>query len=358
MKPILAALILTVTLSPRVGAQDIRSKVGPTPTNSINNIIDPDKSVYGMQWGAGEDEFIGIFGPPTGYIRISPSETAMIYGKDHAFIFAASKLSGVRITGSLLDQALSKPMVTRTPFDGIRWQLQNGIRVQMNLADVKKIVGSSLRTEYGSIHNQYFNSDKARIDLNFAHHSGEGEKDEAYRLHGVYIRLGAPASEQTPMAPTRPLQSGIPEATQPCTEEVAKWWEEVRTALKDVVDAARRGDRRAPAAKEKYSRLLLEGEAKSYRIPFEDRPFIILYFARPAYTEQARRNKTSGTVRVRFELRSDGAIGAGMTIINGLADGLDDEAIRAMNQTIFLPSVKDGKFVTTWTTAEADFNLR
>lgn len=67
MKPILDIVVLTVAISLNVGAQDVRSKVGPASGTSLTNIIDPDNSVYGAQWGSSEDEFISKFGQPTGY---------------------------------------------------------------------------------------------------------------------------------------------------------------------------------------------------------------------------------------------------------------------------------------------------
>lgn len=218
MKPILAILVLTVAVSLDVGAQDVRSKVGPPSRTSITNIIDPDKSVYGAQWGSGEDEFINTFGYPTGYIRLNGAETAMIYGRSHAFIFTASKLSGVRIyNSSVLDWKLSQALLTLTPFDGMKWQLSNGIRREMNLADVKKILGNSLRDDHPGRYQIYFNSDKARIEIDFSHVTNEGEKDEAYKVFGIYIRqasLPSSALRKTPVL-VKPLQAPTPEATQP-----------------------------------------------------------------------------------------------------------------------------------------------
>src|SRR5438309_2949078 len=127
MKLILGILVLTFSVSLDVGAQDVRSKVGPSSTPSGTNIIDPEKSVYGALWGCTEDEFISKFGHPTGYIRLNDSETVMIYGKEQAFIFTSAKLSGVRITYSVFDGKLSQAQQTRTPFDAINWQLSNGV---------------------------------------------------------------------------------------------------------------------------------------------------------------------------------------------------------------------------------------
>src|SRR6185436_7696088 len=62
-------------------------------------------------------------------------------------------------------------------------------------------------------------------------------------------------------------------------------------------------------AREKYERLLTEGQVKSRRAPIEDSPTVVLYTGFPDYSEQARKNKIQGRVSMRVEFRSDGAIG-------------------------------------------------
>lgn len=387
MKPILAVLVLTISLSLDVGAQDVRSKVGPPSAPSGSYIIDPEKSVYGAQWGCTEDEFISKFGNPTGYIRLSDSETVMIYGKGQAFIFTSAKLSGVRITYSVFDLNLSQALQTRTPFDNIGWQLSNGVRKDMNLAEVKKILGEnlkSLRTQ-----SYYYISNKTRIDFDFAYFPREGDKDEAYKIHGLYIRPATSVS--APMAPVSasPPESPIPRATRPCTAEVAAWWQAVRTAAKEIIDARRREnqaqtawyyahppgsrtdqERGLPkkeldkleadiaAAVERYGQALAEGQAKSYRAPIEDRAKpLVLYVGAPRYTEQARKNKVQGKVNMEAEFRSDGKIGD-VKVVSGLKDGLDEQAVKATRETLFLPGVKDGMFVTVSMPLWVEFNLR
>jgi TonB family protein len=388
MKPLLAILVLTVTVSLKVEAQDVRSKVGPTSETSLTNIIDPDKSAYGAQWGSSEDEFINKFGYPTGYVKLNGVETVMLYGKNHAFIFTTSKLSGVRITNFVLDWKLSQAQLTQTPFDGIRWQLSNGIRLEMNLAEVKKILGESLKTDR---YQRYFNSDKAHIEIDFYRLSSEGEKDEAYKLSGIYIRQGTSVAVQQSPVSARPSAALIPGATRPCTAETATWWQAVRTAVKEIVDAKTRKNQAMMAwyqahlpgssnwpgqnnglpkkeldkleadiatAVEKYRQVLVEGQVKSYRAPIEDsaRP-VFIFIGAPRYTEQARKNKINGMVSVQAEFRSDGTIGE-VKVVSGLKDGLDEQAIKAIRETIFLPSVKDGMFVTIWTPLQVEFNLR
>lgn len=387
MKPILAVLVLTISLSLDVGAQDVRSKVGPPSANSGSNIIDPEKSIYGAQWGCTEDEFISKFGNATGYIRLSDSETVMIYGKEQAFIFTSAKLSGVRITYSVFDGNVSQALQTRTPVDNIRWQLSNGVRKDMNLAEVKKILGDSLK----SIRSQpyYYISNKTRIELDFAYFPGEGDNDEAYKIHGLYIRPASSVS--APMAPVsaRSPESPIRQATRPCTPEVAAWWQAVRTAAKEILEAKHRenqaqnarfrthppgstaGQEHGPTKKEldkleadiataveRYGQALAEGQAKSYRAPIEDATHpLVLYVGAPRYTELARKNKVQGKVNMQAEFRSDGKIGE-VKVVSGLKDGLDEQAVKATRETLFLPGVKDGMFVTLWMPLYVEFNLR
>jgi TonB family protein len=358
MKPFLTILVLTVSVSLDVRAQDVRSKVGPTSETSFTNIIDPDRSLYGAQWGISEDEFISRFGNPTGYIRLNGADTAMLYGKNHAFIFTASKMSGVRISSTVLDWKLTQALLTPTPLDGIKWQLSNGIRLEMNLAEVKKLLGDNLKTDR---YQRYFNSDKARIEIDFYRLSSEGEKDEAYKLSGIYIRQATSGASQKAPVSARPYQPRIPEATQPCTAEVAKWWQEVRAAAIQVLTSQQRNPLNADieAARMKYTGLLQEGQAKAYKPPVEDiaRPVVLYMGSPPGYTKQARENKIKGRINLKVESLADGTVGE-VRIISGLGYGMDEVAIKAVREMVFLPAVKDGVFTTVWTSAYLEFDSR
>jgi TonB family protein len=359
MKLILAILLLTVSVSLNVGAQDVRSKVGPTSETSFTNIIDPDRSIYGAQWGTSEDEFIKKFGQPIGYIRLNGTDTVMLYGKEHAFTFTASKLSGVLITKIVFNWHLTQTALTRTAFDDIKWQLSNGIRKDMNLADVKKILGNRLKTDDHS--QRYFNTDKARVEIEFVRLTGEGEKDEAHRVFGVYIQQAtAGAAPKAPVS-ARPFEPRIPEATRPCAPEVAKWWQEVRAAAIEVWNSHQRtqlnADKEAPRMK--YAGLLREGQAKAYKPPVEDmaRPVVLYMGGPPAFSKQARENNIKGRINLQIQSLADGTVGE-VKVISGLGYGLDEAAIKAVREMIFLPAVKDGEFTTAWTPVYLDFGSR
>src|ERR1051326_5787446 len=135
-------LVTLVMLASRAyGADDVRSKVmDGGPGKRLSTQINPDKSIYGIPCGTTEDDFIAKHGKPMGYLRLKGTETAMLYGKSHAFIFEDGKLAGIRIRHSILDRKLASNIFVLSPFDGTSWRLSNGIENEMSLTDVKKIV--------------------------------------------------------------------------------------------------------------------------------------------------------------------------------------------------------------------------
>ncbi|MFY9608613.1 MAG: energy transducer TonB [Blastocatellia bacterium] len=84
---------------------------------------------------------------------------------------------------------------------------------------------------------------------------------------------------------------------------------------------------------------------------------VALNLPRPNYTEEARKNKIQGTVRARVLVGSDGLVKQ-VTIVRGLPEGLNEEAIRAAFQIRFRPATRSGRTVPYWTTLEVDFNIR
>ncbi len=78
---------------------------------------------------------------------------------------------------------------------------------------------------------------------------------------------------------------------------------------------------------------------------------------RPNYTEEARKNKVSGTARVYVLVGSDGSAKQ-VRVIRGLTDGLNEEAIRAAMQMRFRPAIRNGHAVDYWVTVDIEFNLR
>jgi TonB family protein len=85
---------------------------------------------------------------------------------------------------------------------------------------------------------------------------------------------------------------------------------------------------------------------------------VLLNSPHPLYTEEARRNKVQGVVRVRVFVDANGAVRE-VVVTRGLPDGLSEQAVRAAYQMRFRPAVKDGRHVSYWLgNVEIEFNLR
>ncbi len=186
----LIALILNATAAS--AADDIRSKVGGPSRATFRGLeIDPDAHIYGVPFGASEDDFIKAHGKPDGYMRLNHEHTALLYGRSHAFVFEDGKLMAVRITSQILDWKLANELQDWSPFDNRDWRLSSGVFMGMNLKEIRNKLGDKLaKSELG---HHYYRTAKARVELDFAQYRDRGDGDEAYTLHGIYVRQGAPA---------------------------------------------------------------------------------------------------------------------------------------------------------------------
>jgi protein TonB len=91
--------------------------------------------------------------------------------------------------------------------------------------------------------------------------------------------------------------------------------------------------------------------------PVDERP-VLLNQPRPLFTEEARKNKVQGVVRVRILVDTNGAVRE-VVLMRGLPDGLNEQAIRAAYQMRFRPAIKNGHPVSYWLgNVEIEFNLR
>jgi Gram-negative bacterial TonB protein C-terminal len=137
----------------------------------------------------------------------------------------------------------------------------------------------------------------------------------------------------------------IPEATEPCTAEESEWWNQLRNAHGDILIGYKKRKENAIAeAKAKFFQLLYEGQLKSYRVPLQDRPPLILVHGKPGSTFLAQKHHTRGTVELAVEFQANGSVGD-IRVISRLEDGLTDSAIDAQRQAVFLPAIRNRAFV-------------
>ncbi|MBD0369209.1 MAG: TonB family protein [Pyrinomonadaceae bacterium] len=77
----------------------------------------------------------------------------------------------------------------------------------------------------------------------------------------------------------------------------------------------------------------------------------------PGYTEEARRNRVQGTVRLYILFGTDGSVKK-VKIIKGLSHGLTEEAARATFRLKASPAMNDGQAIEYWIAGKLDFTIR
>ncbi len=82
----------------------------------------------------------------------------------------------------------------------------------------------------------------------------------------------------------------------------------------------------------------------------------ILFHPSPQYTQEAKQLRIQGEVVLEVRFGADGTIQV-IRVVHGLGHGLDQQAIRAAEQTKFKPAMKDGKAVDMTTYFRIDFQL-
>jgi TonB family protein len=102
------------------------------------------------------------------------------------------------------------------------------------------------------------------------------------------------------------------------------------------------------------------GGAVDYTRPFKlsevTQRAVITFKPEPGFTEEARRNGVTGTVRLRAILSASGEV-RNVTTIKGLPDGLTEKAISAARQIKFRPAELNGRAVSQYVVLEYNFNI-
>lgn len=142
----------------------------------------------------------------------------------------------------------------------------------------------------------------------------------------------------------------IPEASLPCTPEESKWWNDIRAVAK-VINVAQPDQ---PDTK-KLNGLIKEGIDKSYQIPIPDRYATVLWRGHPPPTPHPKFKNINGSVALAVELLPDGTVGE-VKIAQSLEPSYDQVAIETARKLIFLPAIKNRKFVSLWMPMTMSFN--
>jgi TonB family protein len=85
-------------------------------------------------------------------------------------------------------------------------------------------------------------------------------------------------------------------------------------------------------------------------------PAEILTKPRPVYTAEARSLRIEGAVVLEILFRASGKVSV-LRVLQGLGHGLDEAAIRAAEELVFRPALRDGRPVDSKSTVHVLFQL-
>lgn len=74
------------------------------------------------------------------------------------------------------------------------------------------------------------------------------------------------------------------------------------------------------------------------------------------YPNEAKQKEISGTVKLSFIVECDGNV-SNIEVINSVGGGCDNEAIRLIENTLWIPAVKNGVYVRTRNKQDITFNI-
>ena len=74
------------------------------------------------------------------------------------------------------------------------------------------------------------------------------------------------------------------------------------------------------------------------------------------FPDAAKEREIQGTVRLSFVVETDGSV-SNIVIVNSVGGGCDNEAIRLIQETIWVPAEKNGKYVRSHNYQDITFNI-
>ena len=103
-----------------------------------------------------------------------------------------------------------------------------------------------------------------------------------------------------------------------------------------------------------YDYRQLEEVAKPY---FADGSNIANYiYSNLRFPTEAKEREIQGTVRLSFVIEKDGSI-SNIIVVNSVGGGCDNEAVRLMEETVWLPAEKNGKYVRSNSMQDITFTI-
>lgn len=162
---------------------NLQPRYDPARYSKLDRTIDPDELVYGLRFGATENQVLDALGIPNGVIIISDTRKALLYGKSHLFVFRGGRFRELRIGEHVISWEIGRQMDGNPFFDRNDWVVKPGIKNGMSFEEIQKLLG---RPAAIPDHKFSYDTKETSVSLSFASYSHAG-RDAGYKLIGLSI---------------------------------------------------------------------------------------------------------------------------------------------------------------------------
>lgn len=180
-------------------------------------------------------------------------------------------------------------------------------------------------------------------------------------LINIYIAEGEQQSRRHPLPPgagedvRRRVFESREAALEPIKSRMRETADRLDTFARTRAAADGESMRELAASLRLYGRLGGENQG-IFRMLEVTQKALITSKPEPGFTEEARKNNTTGTVRLRAVLGADGRV-RHIAVIKRLPDGLTDKCIAVARKIRFTPAKVDGAPVSQYVVLEYNFNI-
>ena len=184
----------------------------------LSPVINPGKSLFGISYGTGEDEFIARFGQPMKSIISGKTDREMMYGKKYIFLFKKTKLAGVKTASH--EYEVYPVIPTHDTFEYLDWKLSNGIAGHMKLAEVRKILeaeGLTTKEVISNLPGKTLDVTQQVINLPI-----EAIKKITHAINPFKKKAKSKTQDTTEVDPDKSVKTDTTETTAPAVSMPAK----------------------------------------------------------------------------------------------------------------------------------------
>jgi hypothetical protein len=149
--------------------------------------IDPDAKMFGVAYGASEDEILSILGPPDATLAYARKVKGLVYHDDIAFVLHDDRFVALVISDMSIHNRIWDTFFSATPHPPYVWRLSDGIAREMNQKEIRGLLGKNVKL----VESQYlwkWTTKKSEVEIDFAHLVKKGEGDESFIAYNLVVK--------------------------------------------------------------------------------------------------------------------------------------------------------------------------